>query len=154
MFDPSLFSLLLAVSAAGHSAADVRPQFEQWERRLRAKVASLHVIPADAQPSPACDVVVRFAVAEDGRAEGAVVRESSCGRYWERRALRLVRDLGRIGAIPSVAGHGHGVVLRLTYGTFPDASADRQLSKALETERNAHARRNIQIVSGWKSAER
>ena len=159
----NFYSLLLAVAAANHAPADVAEQFDRWERRLRARVERLHMVPAEAQKISPCDVVVRFAVAGDGSPVGARVQQSSCGRFYERKALALVRNLGRIGPVPSGAGQDHRVTLKLSYGTERDRSADRRLTDALAAERRAYASRNLATVSaaanlpeasGWQSAER
>lgn len=163
MLDLSLISILLTVSATSHVPGDVAEQFERWERRLRARVERLHVVPADAETISPCDVVVSFGIGDGGSPQDAVVRESSCSRYYERRALSLVRGLNRIGAVPSNAGKEHRVLLKLTYGEQADGAADRRLSDALEAERRARVPRNLAIVAGasdrpaagvWQSAER
>jgi hypothetical protein len=162
MPDPSLYSLLLAAAAASQTPGGPIEQFDRWERRLRARVEQLHVVPADrAQTSP-CDVIVEFAV-DNGTPRAAAIRQSSCGRYHERRAVGLVRALGRIGAVPSAAGRAHQVLLKLSYGAQPDSAADRRLADALQVERDANAGRNRAIVAalagpppagGWKGGER
>ncbi len=148
MLDPSLFSILLTVAATSQGSSDMTEQFERWERRLRARVERVHVVPADAQKISPCDVVVSFAIGDGGSPQDAAVRESSCSRYYDRRALSLVRGLNRIGAVPSNAGKQHRVMLKLTYGAQVDGAADRRLSDALEAERRARALRNLAIVAG------
>ena len=147
MLDPSLFSILIALAGPNESATNVGQQFERWERRLRTRVADLHVVPADTQEIPACEVVLRFAIGEDGRPSDVVIRESSCGAFQDRTALGLVRNLGRIGPVPAMTGKDHRVVLKLTYGKEPGVLSDRRLNAALAAEREAHSRRNIEVVT-------
>jgi hypothetical protein len=142
-----LFPMLLGVAAAGHSPDGAVAQFERWERRLRARVEKLHTMPADARDVPPCDVLVRFAVSQRGSPHQPEIRKSTCGRHYERKALALVRGLGRVGAVPSGAAKDHGVLLKLSYGTAPERSADQRLSAALNAERAMHARRNLAIVA-------
>jgi TonB family protein len=158
MFDP--YSMLLTVAVATSAQADVAKRFDRWDRRVRARVERLHVVPAEAQNILPCQVAVRFAVGNDGKPAGAQIRESSCGRYYERKALALVRDLGRIGPVPSGAGQDQRVTLKLSYGAEQDRSADRRLTEALAAERRAYASRNLATViaspqaTNWQSAER
>lgn len=148
----NFYSILLTVAAANHAPADVAEQFDRWERRLRARVERLHIVPAEAQNISPCDVVVRFAVAADGSPARAQVQESSCGRYYQRKALALVRGLGRIGPVPSGGGKDHRVTLKLSYGAEPDRSADRRLTDSLAAERRAYARRNLTVVAANRLA--
>ena len=154
----NFYSILLTAAAANPVPADVAQQFERWERRLRSRVERLHVIPAEAQKIAPCNVVVRFAVDGDGRPAGARVQETNCSRYYERRALALVRELGRVGPVPSGTGKDHQVTLKLSYGVERDGSADRRLTDALAAERRTYARRNLTTVaavaSEWQSAQR
>jgi hypothetical protein len=144
------------------AANDVQQRYERWERRLRARVADLHVFPASAKPGPACDVVISFAVGRDERPSDPAIRTSSCSPFYDRAAYRLVRSLGRVGRVPSMSGNEHRVVLKLTYGSAPSAIADRDLTAALKAEGQAHSRRNIEIVTtaahqasvaNWQSPE-
>lgn len=142
------FAMLSMSLASAHPATtDVQRQFDRWERRLRARVAELHVVPVDAARDPACDVTIGFAIGADGRPTNATIRKSTCKAFYERATRRLVRQLGTIGRIPSVNGTDHFVELRLSYGVAPTAEADRQLSESLEAERRAYASRNLRIVT-------
>jgi TonB family protein len=151
MFQLAMLSLSLV--NASPQAQDLGPQFNRWERRLRAKVALLNVVSADAANDPACDVTIGFEIGDDGRPQNATIRESSCKPYYERAAHRLVRQLGRIGAVPSAIGVSHPVTLKLSYGVAPTAIADRQLTESLEAERRAYGDRNMRIVTAHRTAE-
>jgi len=156
-------TLAVADPSVTRGANDVRQQYERWERRLRARIADLHVVPVSAKAEPACDVIIRFAVGRNERASDAAIRSSSCRPFYNRAAFRLVRSLGRVGRVPSLSGNEHHVMLKLTYGIAPSAAADRSLTQALEAERQVHSRRNVEIVTtaanqaivaSWKSPER
>lgn len=141
-------AILSGFLASAHpSTGDVQEQYLRWERRLRAKVSELHLIPASAAGIPACDVTIGFAISADGRPADPTIRQSSCKAYYDRAALRLVKQLGRIGRVPSIAGNSHAVSLKLSYGVAPTAAADRQLSDALAAERLEHEGRNRKMVS-------
>lgn len=131
---------------------DIGSQFDRWERRLRAKVAELNVVPAFTATDPACDVTIGFMIDANGRPTNATIRESSCQPYYDRAARRLVRQLGRVGPVPSVAGSNHPVVLKLSYGVAPTVAADRMLTQSLEAERQAYAERNMRIVTTLHAA--
>ena len=150
MFQLAMLSLSLV--NANPLAQEIAPQFNRWERRLRAKIAVLNVVPADSANDPACDVTIGFEIGADGRPKNATIRNSSCKPYYERAAYRLVRQLGRIGAVPSAVGARHPVTLRLSYGAAPTATADRQLTESLEAERKAYAERNMRIVTTFRTA--
>lgn len=137
---------LLSLSAVG-ATPNVEHQFQQWERRLRNKVAERNIVPAAGPNDPACNVVVGFTVDRNRRPEGIEVVNSSCNSFYDRQAQRLVRSLGRIGQVPSASSQNHRVLLNLTYGRAPDSAADRRLTDALEADRQAYARRNLAIVS-------
>lgn len=132
---------------ASPAPEDIGQQFDRWERRLRAKVAELNVVPASSANDPACDVTVGFKIGADGRPANATIRESSCSIYYERAARRLVRQLGQVGAVPSANGDNHAVVLKLSYGVAPIVAGDRELSESLNAERRAFAERNKRIVT-------
>lgn len=151
MFQLAMLSLSLV--NASPLAHDIGPQFDRWERRLRAKIAALNVVPADAANDPACDVTIGFEIGADGRPKNANIRSSSCKPYYERAAHRLVRQLGRLGAVPSAIGANHPVTLKLSYGVAPTATADRQLTESLEAERQAYQERNMRIVTTLRTAE-
>ncbi len=148
-FNLALLPLAFAVAdlSAIPAAADVPQQYERWERRLRGRITDLQVVPGSAKLDPACDVVVSFAIGRNGRSAGAAIRNSSCKPFHDRAALRVVRELGRVGRVPSISGKDHRVVVKLSYGNAPTAAADRSLADALEAERLAYARRNLEIVS-------
>ena len=132
---------------AGSAPEPVAIQFDRWETRLRARIAELHVVPDFAAKDAACDVTVGFAIGANGRPVNPTIRETTCPSYYDRAALRLVRLLGRIGAVPSADGYEHSVVLKLSYGVAPTLAADRQLTDSLEEERRHHASRNLRIVT-------
>ncbi|MDP9421234.1 MAG: energy transducer TonB [Pseudomonadota bacterium] len=146
MLDPSLFSVLLALAGPNPPAENVGQQFERWERRLRTRVTNLHVVPAAAQDIPACDVVLRFAIGQEGRPRDVAISKSSCSSFHDRTALGLVRSLGRIGPVPTMTGKDHRVVLKLTYGRQRDFDVDRRLDATLAAERETHSRRNLETV--------
>lgn len=150
MFQVAMLSLSLV--NASPLPENVGAQFDRWERRLRAKVAELNVIPAFAANDPACDVTIGFSIGSDGRPANATIRESSCSPYYERTARRLVRQLGQVGPVPSATGSEHPVVLKLSYGEAPTAEADRKLTEALDAERQAYASRNLRVVTAQKTA--
>lgn len=139
--------LSLALVAAQPSAADVERNYERWERRLRSKVAELHILPAGGDTAELGDVVVSFSIDRDGRPTDARVQSSSGNTAYDNAARRLVRQLGRIGPAPSMGDQSHRVVLKLSYGFARNADLDRQLASALDTERHAYSRRNVQIVT-------
>lgn len=130
----------------------IGPQFDRWERRLRARIAELNVVPAFTANDPACDVTIGFTIGADGRPVNATIRESSCKPYYERAARRLVRQLGQVGAVPSADGGDHPVALKLSYGVAPTVAADRQLTQSLEAERQTYADRNMRIVTTLRTA--
>ena len=163
MLDPSLLALLFGSAVAAQSPAVAAERFQRWEERLRTRVERLHVVPAHLQNVEPCDVTVRFSLDERGRASDAEVRQSSCGRVFERKALRLVRDLDRIGVVPSAGGHPQRVTLKLSYGVALGPEADARLDEKLAVERRTYAARNMALVagsgavpaaSGWTSGER
>ena len=139
--------MAMSIASAGSTQEPLIAQFERWERRLRARIAELHVVPEYAAKDSPCDVSVKFAVGQDGRPADPAIRETSCQSYYDRAALRLVRQLGQIGAVPSVDGSEHSVVLNLSYGVAPTAASDRQLNDSLEKERSHYADRNLTIVT-------
>ena len=132
---------------AGAAPEPVATQFDRWETRLRARIAELHVVPDYAARDAACDVSVGFAIGTNGRPTNLTIRETTCQYDYDRAALRLVRQLGRIGAVPSADGNEHSVVLKLSYGVAPTLAADRQLTDYLEVERRHYASRNLRIVT-------
>ena len=150
MFQVAMLSLSLA--SAIPLPEVVGSQFDRWERRLRARVAELNVVPAFAANDPACDVSIGFEIGIDGRPKNAIIRESSCTQYYERAAYRLVRQLGKIGAVPTATHRDHSVVLKLSYGVAPTVDADRELTQSLVAERQAFAARNLRIVSALRPA--
>lgn len=139
--------MAMSLANAGSTSESVGAQYERWELRLRSRIAELHVVPEYAAKDAACDVSVSFAVGTDGRPTAPAIRETACPSYYDRAALRLVRHLGRIGAVPSADGNEHAVVLKLSYGVAPTAAADRQLTDSLEEERRHYASRNLRIVT-------
>jgi len=141
------FALAVADPSVIHAAADVQQQFERWERRLRARIIELHVVPAAAKIDPPCDVVISFAIGRNRRPADAAIRNSSCKPFYDRAALRVVSQLGRVGRVPSMIGKDHRVLLKLSYGQAPTAVADRGLVEGLAAERQLHSRRNLEIVS-------
>ena len=149
MFQVAMLSMSLVHASA--LPADVGPQFERWERRLRSKVAELNVVPAFAANDPACDVTIAFTIGPDGRPAYPAIRDSSCAPYYDRAARRLVRQLGRIGAVPTATGANHPVVLKLSYGVAPTFEADRQLTNSLDADRMAYAKRNMRVVTALRT---
>lgn len=143
--------LSLSLLNAGPAPEDIGPQFDRWERRLRARVAELNLVPATTAKDPACNVTIGFTIGADGRPTNPTIRDSSCAPYYDRAARRLVRQLGQLGAVPSANGD-HAVVLKLSYGVAPTVAADRQLTKALNAERRAFADRNKRIVTTVRTA--
>ena len=139
--------LSLALIAAEPSVADIERNYRRWERRLRSRVAELHVIPAEVSTGQPADVVVSFSIDKHGRPTQALVQSSSGNAAYDQAAHRLVRRLGRIGPVPSVRSAGHRVLLKLSFGTASDEALDRQIANALDLERRAYSRRNIQIVT-------
>lgn len=139
--------LSLALAAVQPSAADVERDYERWERCLRAKVSALHDFPAGADKHEISEVVVSFSIGKDGRPTDAVVRKSSGNPTYDRAARHVVRRLGRIGPIPAMTGQDRRVLLKLSYGFAPTATADRQLAGALDAERQFHSRRNLEMVT-------
>lgn len=135
--------LLLSNSPA--LAEDTQHRFDRWERRLRAKITELHVVPA--LPDAPCDVTVSFAIGKDGRPTDATVRKSSCKPFYERAARQLVSRIGKIGKVPSASGTNHSVVLQLSYGVALNKAADHDLSASLEAERETSRRRNLQLIT-------
>lgn len=150
MIQAALLPLLLLNSQPA-TTAKAEDSFTRWEQRLRNKVSRLHVVPASANDVPACDVTISFPISADGRPGTATIRQSSCQPFHERASRRLVRDLGRIGRVPSLSGKDHNVVLKLSYGRAPTEAEDRLLTAALEAERLANARRNVELVSFTRS---
>jgi hypothetical protein len=142
-----ILSLSLLSLSAVSATPNVEYQFQQWERRLRSKVAERNIVPAAGANDAACNVVVGFTVGRNRRPAGIEVVNSSCNFFYDRQAQRLVRTLGRIGQVPSASGQNHRVLLSLTYGRAPDSAADRRLTDAMEAERQAYLRRNLAIVS-------
>lgn len=163
MVDAAILSVLMTAAATAPGASDVAQRFERWESGLRSRVESLHMVPAGAQQVSPCDVTVGFGVNCSGTATDARILESSCSRFFERKAVSLVQQLGRVGPVPSLDGRDRRVSLKLTYGSRPDATADRELDNELEEERATFARRNLATVaagldqppsSGWKAGDR
>ena len=140
-------AILTSMLASSHPASEnVQLAFDRWEQRLRSKVAELHEVPASAARDAACDVMISFSIDRDGRPANAGIKESNCKRFYERSSLRLVRNLGGIGPVPSANDTDHKVLLKLSYGVADTAEADRRLSEQLEAERQASAGRNLRII--------
>jgi TonB family protein len=116
----SLPILILAIGAAPATATvpDHGAQLQRWERRLRRRVAELHVFPGGADKDWAGEVAVRFSIGADGRPENAVIQRSSGNPVFDRAARRLVRLLGPIGRVPSTDGRDRTVLLGLSYGAI------------------------------------
>lgn len=146
-----LVALPIAIAGANLSAEsstlDVERQFHRWERRLRTRIAERNVVPAASLDDPPCNVVVGFAVGENRRPASVEVVSSSCDSFYDRRAERLVRDLGRVGRVPSFTARKPRILLNLSYGSAPDAVADRRLTEALDAERQASLQRNLRIIT-------
>ena len=96
---------------------------------------------------PVCNVIVGFTVGEDRRPANVTVVKSSCDSFYNRRAQRLVRELGRVGQVPSRVAKNHRILLNLTYGSAANAVADRSLTNALNGEREGSLLRNLRIVT-------
>lgn len=139
--------LPLLIISANSGTADVSQQYDRWERRLRARVEALHVVPAWVAGGAPCDVTVGFSIDAKGRPAEATIKQSTCQSFHERASLRLVRNLGGIGTIPSLSGNPQSVLLNLSYGTAPTQAADRQLSASLQSERRHWDERNLRIVT-------
>lgn len=139
--------LSIAFAAAASSSGYIEQQYGRWERRLRTKVAELHIFPGGASKNELGDVVVSFAIGKDGRPTDAVIQKSSGNPIYDKAARRVVRLLGPIGPVPSMTGESHRVQIKLSYGYAPTPAADRQLSSALDAERQAHSQRNREIVT-------
>jgi TonB family protein len=138
--------LVLAL-AADAGTGDVRLQYERWERRLRDKIAERHIFPGGADRNAVGDVVIRFAIGPDGRPVDPVIQQSSGNPVFDRAAQRVVRLLGPVGPVPSLAGTDHGVAVKLSYGKPASQGAERRLAHALEAERKSYDRRNLQLVT-------
>ena len=146
-----LVALPLAIAGANlsadSSALAVERKFERWERRLRTKIAERNIVPAATLDDPTCNVVVGFTVGKNRRPANAEVVKSSCASFYNRHAQRIVRELGRIGQVPSLSARNHRILISLTYGSASEPAADRRLSHAVEAERQSHFQRNIRIVT-------
>jgi len=143
-----LIPIALAVAGpSGSGASDTLQQFERWERRLRAKVAKLDILPSTVEKGSTGDVVISFSIGPNGRPNDAVIQQSSGNPLFDRLARRTVRLLGPIGPVPSMAGKDHRVVLKLSYGEAATWVADSEITRALEAERQAYSRRNLAIVT-------
>ena len=125
----------------------VQQQYQRWEQRLRDRIAERNLLSATALKNPACKVVVGFTVGPDQRPDDIEVVKSTCDSFYDRKAQRLVRQLGRVGRVPSASGENYRVMLNLTYGEALDPAADRRLTAALESERRFHSRRNLDVVT-------
>jgi hypothetical protein len=136
--------LPLVLASAQPTFGQVEREFDQWERRLRAKIAELHVLPVSTADDRPCDVTISFTVGTNGRPAEPTIRKSSCDPFYERVSRRLVGQLGRIGQVPSVDGSHGAIVLELSYGAAPSAA----LTEQLESERETTRRRNIKLVTG------
>lgn len=144
---PGLILTLAAAASATLPSTILAERFEQWERRLRARVESLHVIQPVQNRIPPCDVIVGLSVGDSGTPRDIEIRKSSCGLYYEKNAIAVARGLGRIGAVPGSSGDRRRVLLKLSYGSHPDAAADRGLSAALDAERADSSRRNLALIA-------
>jgi hypothetical protein len=139
--------LPLLMIGANSETTDVDHQYDRWERQLRARVEALHVVPAWVADGAPCDVTVGFSIDAKGRPAEPTIKQSSCQSFHERASLRLVRNLGGIGKIPSLSGNPQNVLLKLSYGSAPTQAADRQLSASLQSERRRWDERNLRIVT-------
>jgi hypothetical protein len=146
-----LVALPIAIAGASLSAesssVNVERQFHRWERRLRSKIAERNIVSAATLDDPVCNVIVGFTVGEDRRPANVTVVKSSCDSFYNRRAQRLVRELGRVGQVPSRVAKNHRILLNLTYGSAANAVADRSLTNALNGEREGSLLRNLRIVT-------
>ena len=140
-------SLGLMLVLAADRGGEVREQFKRWEQRLRHRIAERHIYPGGADRNAVGDVVIRFSIGPDGRPVDPVIQKSSGNAIFDRAAQRVVRLLGPIGPVPSMAGTDHGVVVKLSYGQPASQGAERRLANALEAERKSYDRRNLQLVA-------
>jgi len=133
--------------AAERSPGDVGEQYLRWDQRFRDKIAERHIFPGGADRNAVGDVVIRFSIGPDGRPVDPVIQKSSGNGVFDRAARRVVRLLGPVGPVPSLAGTNHGVVVKLSYGQPASLGAERRLANGLEQERKSYDRRNLQIVT-------
>lgn len=149
-----LHSMLIGALVAGSIATapalglgDVSPNYDRWEERLRSRINALHVYPKGAEKGAIGDVLVRFRIGGGGKPEEITIVNSSGHAIFDSAAVRLVADLGRLGAVPSPNGRVETVTLKLSYGEGSSLAEDKRLAREDARERTANDRRNRLIVS-------
>jgi TonB family protein len=152
---------VLALAAASLSATtpvlargDLLSRYAHWEERLRQRVNSLLVYPEGMQSGEGGDVLVSFMLGADGRPHRITIQQSSGEPIFDRAAVRLVSDLGKIGQVPSDAPAIDKVTLKLSYGEPCERIRDcGRLAEADARERLANEAHNRSIVSATRVAE-
>ena len=138
-----VFAVAIQSSAVG-AQADPVSRYARWEHHLRERVNAELAYPIGASNASG-DVFVDFKVGRDGKPTEVSVQQSSGNAIFDRAAVQLVSNLGRIGAIPSAHGDMDRVVLKLSYGdgaktvseAMQVANADRQEQRANEVRDRA-----------------
>ena len=145
-----IFGLLGTAALAGASPlpaqSDVGARYAHWETRLRNRVYGLLFYPA--ADNAVGDVLVGFRVGRDGKPTNIVIHKASGYEIFDRAAVRLVSNLGRIGPIPSTTGAVDEVVLKLSYGDPSSTIAQSmRLAKTDREDQLATERQNRALVS-------
>lgn len=133
---------------------DVLSRYGHWEKGLRNRVSSLLVYPEGMRPGASGDVLVSFAVGADGKPQQVTIRQSSGEPAFDRAAVRLVSDLGRLGPVPSSNGTVAAVTLKLSYGEPCARVRDcARLERKDAEDRQANDARNRFVVSASQVAQ-
>lgn len=135
------------------SNADLQQRYQRWERRLRSRIARHLWLPQEADRYRLADVTVRFSIDPNGRPGNVTVLHSSGLLLYDRAAVEAVRNLGRIGPVPMLAGTNRHVQIKLSYGEKTTAAADRSLTAQLEREGAASHRRTLSIITETPATE-
>ena len=109
-------AMALSMAAPASADANLLGRYAHWEQKLRDRVNSLLVYPDGMQAGEAGDVFVTFTLGQDGRPQRITIKQSSGEPIFDRAAVQLVSNLGRIGAIPSATRAINQVTLKLSYG--------------------------------------
>ena len=137
----------LAQGPGAIAPSSVASRYAHWEQRLRDRVNDQLSYP-EAANGVSGDVLVGFRIGPDGKPTDVIVRKSSGYSVFDRIAVKLVSQLGRLGPVPSAERSVGEIVLKLSYGDGATTAAGAiQVAKADRQERLTNQQRDRAIVS-------